>query len=137
MPKAKVAEITEVTTESLVAAEDVQPPAGEQSDAAVQATPEPEEPKEVTFVLGPEDGLVEDDEVGEEDDEDDDDDEEGGFDDELTTIVGQLTQLMVTNEGEAITDVLSGIREALDKQNRVLYRGLTLLEEHLKKKPRG
>lgn len=64
--------------------------------------------------------------------EDDDDDDEvedieyGAH--ELTIAVGQMTQLLMTEEGEAITDVLSGLRDAIEKQNKILYRGLQLLE---------
>lgn len=83
------------------------------------------EKQSVTFVL--------DDEVQEygEDYDDEEEDEEGEDIDEedpLTTAVGQLTQLMMTEEGEAITDVLHGLRDAIDKQNKIMYRGLQLLE---------
>lgn len=63
-----------------------------------------------------------------EDDEDDLDEDDLHDDDELAATVGQLGQLLMTDEGEAITDVLAGIRDALDKQNKILYRGLQLLE---------
>lgn len=84
----------------------------------------------VVYELG--DGEEEDD-LDEEEEDDEEDDEEGDeYDDEfhdgLTTVVGQLTQLFMTDEGEAITDVLSAIRDSLDKQNKILYRGLQLLE---------
>lgn len=115
---------------------------------APQPQPEPEiieeivpEPTQaagpsVTFVL---DGEAAQEEImGEEDGEYYEDDEgEEDFDvedDALTTAVGQLTQLMMTEAGEAITDVLSGIREALDKQNKIMYRGLQLLEARFAKK---
>lgn len=122
-------------------------PINEPIDVAVEEieeiTPLPEEePRTVTFVLGSEaalggDGAEEEDDddedysEGEELVTDDDDDDEGHDppDDELTTAIGQLTQLMMTEEGEAITDVILGVREAMDKQNKILYRGLQLLEQ--------
>lgn len=95
----------------------------EQIEEVVAESSAPQEPV-VTFLMGepaldPLDG-------GEEDDEEDDDDDE--MHDELVGVVGQMGQLLMTDEGEAITDVLAGIRDALDKQNKILFRGLTLLE---------
>lgn len=93
----------------------------------------PREGATVTFVLDDDQAGHADDDR-DEDDEDEEDDDDGfdedmdGHDDELTTAVGQLTQLMMTEEGEAITDVLRGLREAVEKQNKILYRGLQLLE---------
>jgi hypothetical protein len=92
-------------------------------------------PPPVTFVLGSDmyamrhqaGGALEgvDEDLVDEDEDGDDDDD---MDDDVITAVGQLTQLMMTEEGEAISDVLHGVREALDKQNKILYRGLQLLE---------
>ena len=82
------------------------------------------EPSVVTFMMGG--PLGEDDEPREDEDDEEEDDEEEG--DELVGVVGQMGQLLMTDEGEAITDVLAGIRDALDKQNKILYRGLQLLE---------
>lgn len=93
----------------------------------------------VTFVLDEhaehdlheeEDDEFEEDEGYEDDHEDLEDDE----DDALTTAVGQLTQLMMTEDGEAITDVLNGIRDSIEKQNKILYRGLQLLEARFARK---
>lgn len=103
----------------------------------------------VTFVLDEQDNVEYGEDIGEDIDEDidedfdednediedvedidDDDDEE----DALTTAVGQLTQLMMTEEGEAITDVLNGIRDSIEKQNKILYRGLQLLEARFARK---
>ena len=72
------------------------------------------------------DEYDEEEDDGLEDGEEDDDD---GLEDDLITAVGQLTQLMMTEEGEAITDVLNGVRDAIEKQNKILYRGLQLLEQ--------
>lgn len=97
-----------------------------------EIVPEPpvEEPH-VTFVLGDEGAAPEDldEEAPEDEDLEEGDDLE--IEDELATAVGQLTQLMMTEEGEAISDVLHGIRDAIDKQNKILYRGLQLLEAKL------
>ena len=60
-------------------------------------------------------------------DEDEDEgfaDDEEGFADESAAAIEQLTQLLMTDKGEPIADVLAGIRDALDKQNKILYRGL-------------
>lgn len=84
----------------------------------------PEQKQSVTFVLDDEIQEYGEDDYEEDDDEGDDIEEE----DPLTTAVGQLTQLMMTEEGEAITDVLHGLRDAIDKQNKIMYRGLQLLE---------
>lgn len=53
-----------------------------------------------------------------------DEDDEEGFADESAAAIEQLTQLLMTDKGEPIADVLAGIRDALDKQNKILYRGL-------------
>lgn len=70
---------------------------------------------------------ADDEEDGEDEDEDEDEEEDEAY--ELVTAVGQLTQLMMTEEGVAIADVLNGIRDALDKQNKIMYRGVQLLEK--------
>jgi hypothetical protein len=105
---------------------------------------------EITFILGSEaPPLLEDDEFDDADDadgEDDADDADGEDDEEedeeddhhaaeLVTVVGQVAQLMMTEEGEAITDVLHGIKEAMDKQNKIMYRALQLLEQRFAKRP--
>lgn len=108
------------------------PPAPEpapEPEPEVEAEPEVEEIEvEEIEEIQPEIELVE--EFDDEEDDDDDDDEEDEYEDqaELTTAVGQLAQLLMTEEGEAITDVLSGLRDAIDKQNKILFRGLQLLE---------
>lgn len=107
-------------------------------DEVVDGPPPPEQPvieeivdeseepvREVSFVVadpGDEDHPADE-------DEEDEDEELHEEDDELVATVGQLGQLLMTDDGEAITDVLAGIRDALDKQNKILYRGLQLLEK--------
>lgn len=95
--------------------EEIQEVVEEQPDVVVEA----EEPVECepSFIV----------DEGEDEDDEDEDDEDGEYD-VLTTAVGQLAQLLMTEEGEAITDVLSGLRDAIDKQNKILYRGVQLLE---------
>lgn len=129
-----VAEDTPVeVVEEIVADEEVE---------EIVAAPERRAGSTVTFVLDSEqegeDYDDDDDEEGNGDDDGDDDEAEGDDDedfdqdmdheDDLTTAVGQLTQLMMTEEGEAITDVLLGLRDAVEKQNKIMYRGLQLLE---------
>ena len=126
-------------------------PAGPEPEVVEEIVPEPARqsgPAVVTFMLD-EDGMPAeeeeeegygDDDIGDDiDDEDDMEDDMGDEDieeedDALTTAVGQLTQLMMTDEGEAITDVLNGIRDSIEKQNKIMYRGLQLLEARFAKK---
>ncbi len=56
-------------------------------------------------------------------DDDDDDDEELEFDP-----ISQLAQLLVTEEGQPVADILVGIKDALDKHNKILFKISTLLE---------
>ena len=104
-----------------------------QEEVIEEVVPEPSQGRQtVTFVLdAPPDETIDDDEdLGDEDDDlgVDVGDEDETYDEDLTTAVGQLTQLMMTEEGEALTDVVNGIRDSLEKQNKILYRGLQLLE---------
>lgn len=116
-----------------------------------EIVPEPraEPGRTVTFVLDDDEtdaaAAVHDefDNDAEDEHDHDDDDDDADLDeadlgtddeDELTVAVGQLTQLMMTEDGEAITDVLNGIRDALDKQNKILYRGLQVLEARFARK---
>lgn len=41
----------------------------------------------------------------------------------------QISQLLITEDGEAVSDVLQGVRDALVKQNKILFRLCTLLEQ--------
>ena len=49
-------------------------------------------------------------------DGDDDEDVDDYFD------LAQLAQLLVTEDGEPVADVLRGVRDALDKQNKILFK---------------
>jgi hypothetical protein len=63
------------------------------------------------------------DEDEDEDDDDDDDDDEMEFDP-----ISQLAQLLVTEEGQPVADIMVGIKDALDKHNKILFKISTLLE---------
>lgn len=98
----------------------------------------------VTFVLDESEAAagtsseleVEGDDVDDDDESFTDDGQDGsqdegseeGSDEDDGGAFEALGQLLMTEDGEAITDVLASIRDVLDKQNRVLYRGLQLLE---------
>lgn len=45
----------------------------------------------------------------------------------------QLSQLLVTEDGTPLIDVIVGVRDALDKQNKIMFRLLGVLEERLGK----
>lgn len=99
------------------------PEAGEETVAAPTAA---KNSRGVTFVLDSE----EDEEFDDDGDEDEEDDED---EDDLVASVSQLSQLLVTEDGEAIADILRGILDALEKHNKIMYRGLQVLETSLAK----
>ena len=43
----------------------------------------------------------------------------------------RLTQLLVTEDGEPLVDVLQAMRHALEKQNKVLFKLVSVLETRL------
>jgi hypothetical protein len=59
-----------------------------------------------------------------EDDEDDEDSEDG----EEYDPTEQLCQLMMSEDGTPIADILLGIRDALERHNKILYKAVTVLE---------
>jgi protein subunit release factor A len=65
----------------------------------------------------------EDAEYGEDDDEEMDDDSEEDYD-----AVEQLCQLMVAEDGTPVADIMLGIRDALERHNKILYKAVTVLE---------
>lgn len=75
---------------------------------------------------------------GEEDDElEDEEDDDGVFGEALfdpMMLTQQLTQLLVTEDGVPAVDVLQGISDALDKQNKILYKLASVIEAHGKRK---
>ena len=66
---------------------------------------------------------IEDEESGSEFTDDDEDDEDMEFDP-----ISQLAQLLVTEEGQPVADIMVGIKDALDKHNKILFKISTLLE---------
>lgn len=80
--------------------------------------------------------------------EDEDEEEEGALDDEddealdkedidslddgLFDPMQQFTQLLVTETGVPIVDVLQGIQDALEKQNKILYKLASVVDARLK-----
>ena len=84
-------------------------------------------------------GSTLDAEDGEDDDgedcEDDEEDELASFGDALfdpMLITQQVTQLLVTESGVPLVDVVLGIQEALDKQNKILYKLVSVIEAYAK-----
>ena len=84
----------------------------------------PAEKKNVLDLMAEE--IAEDDPVENvEDDDDDDCDDE--IDDADAQMSGLLYSLLTTEDDESITNVLKGIRDGIDKQNKILYKILTSL----------
>ena len=84
----------------------------------------PAEKKNVLDLMAEE--ITEDDPVENvEDDDDDDCDDE--IDDADAQMSGLLYSLLTTEDDESITNVLKGIRDGIDKQNKILYKILTSL----------
>ena len=80
-------------------------------------------------IEGPEDALEEEIQEDMDDLNEDgelDDDELGPF--EPYDPLHQVTQLLVTEEGTPIVDVMQGIQDALDKQNKILYKLVSVIE---------
>ena len=69
-----------------------------------------------------------DDVDGDEEDVDLDEEDLGSFDDGLFDPMQQLTQLLVTESGIPLVDVVQGIQDALDKQNKILYKLVSVIE---------
>ena len=65
---------------------------------------------------------------GGEEDEFDDDDDEDSEDEEEYDPTEQLCQLMMSEDGTPIADILLGIRDALERHNKILYKAVTVLE---------
>lgn len=58
----------------------------------------------------------------------DDDEEEDSEDGEEYDPTEQLCQLMMSEDGTPIADILLGIRDALERHNKILYKAVTVLE---------
>lgn len=72
-----------------------------------------------------------DDSGAEEIDETVDDEELDSLDDGMFDPMQQLTQLLVTEEGVPLVDVVQGIQDALVKQNKILYKLASVIEAKL------
>lgn len=74
--------------------------------------------------------------VDEEDLEDEEEDDLGSFDDDVMfdplQQLHELTQLLVTEAGVPVVDVLQGIHDSIDKQNKILYKLVSVIESRLK-----
>jgi hypothetical protein len=69
----------------------------------------------------------EEEEVVMEDGVDEDEDSEMGEDMDFSEL---LYNVLTTDEDESIANVLRGIRDGVDKQNKILYKIVTLLEKN-------
>ena len=83
----------------------------------------PAEKKNVLDLMAEE--IAEDDPMENVDDEDDDDCDDEIDDD--AQMSGLLYSLLTTEDDESITNVLKGIRDGIDKQNKILYKISTFL----------
>lgn len=90
-----------------------------EAEAEIQADPEPL----------PEAAAAASDEAV--DEEEDDIDIDGSFDGAMFDPMHQLTQLLVTESGTPIVDVLQGVLDALDKHNKILYKLVSVLDAKL------
>lgn len=61
------------------------------------------------------------------DEEEIDEDIDDDIDDDEAQFSGLLYSLLTTEEDESIANVLKGIRDGIDKQNKILYKILTSL----------
>jgi hypothetical protein len=84
----------------------------------------PAEKKNVLDLMAEE--IAEDDQVENVDEDDDDCDDEIDDDDDAQ-MSGLLYSLLTTEEDESIANVLKGIRDGIDKQNKILYKISTFL----------
>jgi hypothetical protein len=79
------------------------------------------------------DDYVEDVEDAEDNAESYDDDDSGadGGDPEMDLVDGlaQIAQLFVTEDGTPIADVIVGVRDALEKLNKVVFKAVQLMEK--------
>lgn len=60
---------------------------------------------------------------------DDDSGEEGGAEMDLVDGLAQIAQLFVTEDGTPIADVIVGVRDALEKLNKVVFKAVQLMEK--------
>lgn len=90
----------------------------------------PPDPNTITITMTKEDVVlpptpVEEDEVMDEEEEEEEDSEIG----EDMDFSELLYNVLTTDDDESIANVLRGIRDGVDKQNKILYKIVTLLEK--------
>lgn len=103
-------------------------------DAAVGDAAEPVQP------LARDDESIEvvDGQAYDEDEDAEDDEDLESFDEDddvfgpMHDLSQQLTQLMITEDGVPIVDVMQGIQEAIEKQNKILYKLVSVVEAKLR-----
>ena len=66
--------------------------------------------------------TIDDDDIDDDDDDDDDDDES-------VDMSSLLYSVLTTEDGESIATTLQSIRDGIDKQNKILYKLLLVLEK--------
>ena len=66
--------------------------------------------------------MIEDDDYTSGSDHDDDNADFDSDDEQMLMDFGGIGQLLITEEGEAMVDVLAGIRDALLQTNKILYK---------------
>lgn len=93
------------------------------------ADPKPQpEPVPASPAASPEDVVEEMEELTNDDDLDIEDSFDGGLFDPMQ----QLAQMLVTESGVPLVDVLQGIQESLDKQNKILYKLVSVVDAKLR-----
>lgn len=55
----------------------------------------------------------------------------GSFEGSFVDPMEQLSQLLVTEEGKPLVDILSDIEKSIDKQNKILYKLVSVIESKL------
>lgn len=91
----------------------------------------PPDPNTINITMPKEDVVlpptpVEEDEDEVMDEEDEEEDSEIGEDMDFSEL---LYNVLTTDDDESIANVLRGIRDGVDKQNKILYKIVTLLEK--------
>lgn len=87
----------------------------------------PAEKKNVLDLMAEE--IAEEDPMENIDDDEDDDCDDEIDDDADAQMSGLLYSLLTTEDDESITNVLKGIRDGIDKQNKILYKISTFLSK--------
>lgn len=111
------------------------PEAAPAPDAQPEQQPPAEQIEEIEVLDGGEAEAVDGDLEEDEYDDEDDGEELASFGEALfdpVMLTQQVTQLLVTEDGVPVVDVLQGIQDSLDKQNKILYKLVSVIEAHAK-----